>query len=55
MIEKSQINQSIDSVKSKIQPERQRSRENRTHEKDLQDGLRKINEELRKEVENIEL
>jgi Reverse transcriptase (RNA-dependent DNA polymerase) len=54
MIEKPQIDQPIDSAKSKIQPERQRSRQNRTHEKDLQDGLRKMNEELRKEVENVE-
>jgi hypothetical protein len=55
MIEKPQINQPIDSAKSKIQSERQRSRQNRIYEKDLQDGLRKMNEELRKKIENIEL
>jgi hypothetical protein len=30
------------------------SRKNRTHEKDLQNGLRKMNEEFRKKIENVE-
>jgi len=62
MTEKLQINQPVDSKKSMIQSKRPheqlsmtpKPREKRSYEKDLQDSLRKMNEELRKEFENIE-